>query len=338
MTQEQIEYAACASTPKGEEAPSSATVLQVDNLGINIRDHRAVDGVSLSIRAGEALALVGESGCGKSLSSLAVMGLLPDAAKIAEGSVSLDGTVISNCSQDEYNQLRGRKMSMIFQEPLTSLNPLMRVGEQVMEGLVVHGLSASRAKERALEMFEMVGIPAPETRFNQFPFELSGGMCQRVMIAMALVSEPMLLIADEPTTALDVTIQAQILDLMRRLMGRVNTGLLLITHDLGVVAELADRVAVMYAGRIVEKAGVMELFNSPQHPYTRLLLSSIPGPGNPPKTLLSTIEGTVPDIRHWPKACRFAPRCPESGPECLDVPPLLAETGQGHFVACWKAR
>ena len=320
-----------------ESFENASPVLDVENLGINIRENRAVDGVSLSIRAGEALALVGESGCGKSLSSLAVMGLLPDAAKIAEGSVRLGGREIAGLSPDEYNRLRGKAMSMIFQEPQSSLNPLMRVGEQVMEGLLVHGMSDDAARKRSLEMFEMVGIPAPETRFGQFPFELSGGMCQRIMIAMALVSEPMLLIADEPTTALDVTIQAQILDLMRRLMGRADTALLLITHDLGVVAELADRVAVMYAGRIVEKAPVMDLFASPRHPYTRLLLSSIPGPATPPKTALSTIKGTVPDIRHWPKACRFAPRCPDCEPRCNEVAPPLTRSAPGHFTACWKA-
>jgi peptide/nickel transport system ATP-binding protein len=325
-----------ASPAAGDGRP----VLDVENLGISIRENRAVDGVSLSIRAGEALALVGESGCGKSLSSLAVMGLLPDAAKIAAGSIRLNGREISGLSAEAYNALRGRTMSMIFQEPLTSLNPLMRVGGQVMEGLLVHGAKEAEARRRSLEMFEMVGIPAPETRFGQFPFELSGGMCQRVMIAMALVSEPALLIADEPTTALDVTIQAQILDLMRRLMSKVNTALLLITHDLGVVAELADRVAVMYAGRIVEKAPAEDLFASPRHPYTRLLLSSIPGPGTPPKTHLATIEGTVPDIRHWPKACRFAPRCPECGGRCAEQAPPLVElpAGSGRFAACWQAR
>ncbi len=311
-------------------------VLDIRNLGITVYNNSAVDNVSLHIMPGEALALVGESGCGKSLSSLAVMGLLPDAARIAHGSITLQGTAIQEYSQEVYNTLRGKELSMIFQEPLTSLNPLMRVGEQVMEPLLVHGYTEDEARQHALAIFELVGIPAPETRMQQFPFELSGGMCQRVMIAMALICQPKLLIADEPTTALDVTIQAQILELMRNLMQQSNTALLLITHDLGVVAEMADRVAVMYAGRIVEQAGVMDIFAQPQHPYTQLLLASIPGAHATPKTPLATIEGTVPDLRHWPCACRFAPRCPYAESICTQKAPSMQEYAANHFVACWK--
>ena len=315
------------------------TVLELRSLGVNLRDIPAVDGINLTLYAGEALALVGESGCGKSLSSLAVMGLLPPVASLAPGSsIVLEGKELSGLDEAAYNQLRGKSMSMIFQEPFTSLNPLMPVGPQIMESLTVHGIPEEEARRHALSMMEKVGIPEPGVRFNQYPFELSGGLCQRVMIALALVGNPALLIADEPTTALDVTIQAQILDLMRELMQERNTALLLITHDMGVVAETADRVAVMYAGRIVELADAYTLFSAPGHPYTRLLLESIPGISTPAKTALRTIAGTVPDIRDWAEGCRFHPRCPLASEVCRQSTPPLSPQSSGlhsHMVACW---
>ncbi len=314
-------------------------VLEVRGLGVRLRDIAAVDGIDLTLYAGEALALVGESGCGKSLSSLAVMGLLPHVASLAQGSsIILQGQQLAGLDEDSYNHLRGNRMSMIFQEPFTSLNPLMPVGAQITEVLTVHGVPEAEARARALDMLSKVGIPDPAVRFNQFPFELSGGICQRVMIALALVGNPTLLIADEPTTALDVTIQAQILDLMRDLMRERDTALLLITHDMGVVAETADRVAVMYAGRIVELADARTLFTAPRHPYTRLLLESIPGISTPPKTVLRTIAGTVPDIRDWAEGCRFHPRCPFASDDCRKAAPPLEELpldGRSHKVACW---
>ncbi len=325
-----------APVPSGRGVP----VLELRNLGVRLRDIPAVDGINLTLHAGEALALVGESGCGKSLSSLAVMGLLPLVAKLAPGSsIVLQGRELAGLDEDGYNKLRGRDMSMIFQEPFTSLNPLMTVGAQIMEGLAVHGVSEAEARKRTLDMLDKVGIPDPGVRFDQYPFELSGGLCQRVMIALALAGNPALLIADEPTTALDVTIQAQILDLMRELMHERNTALLLITHDMGVVAETADRVAVMYAGRIVELAEAAELFRNPLHPYTRLLLESIPGLTTPPKTELRTIAGTVPDIRDWAGGCRFHPRCPLASDACRAAAPPLAEqvSASSHMAACWHA-
>ncbi len=316
-------------------------VLELHGLGVRLKDIPAVDGIDLTLYAGEALALVGESGCGKSLSSLAVMGLLPHVASLAEGSsIVLEGRQLAGLDEVAYNQLRGKSMSMIFQEPFTSLNPLMPVGAQIMESLTVHGVSEEEARSRALSMMEKVGIPEAGVRFGQYPFELSGGLCQRVMIALALVGNPALLIADEPTTALDVTIQAQILDLMRELMRERSTALLLITHDMGVVAETADRVAVMYAGRIVELAEAKDLFCSPGHPYTKLLLESIPGISTPAKTTLRTIAGTVPDIRDWATGCRFHPRCPLASDACRQSAPPLSPRPSGdgaHLVACWHA-
>ena len=314
-------------------------VLEVRDLDVRIGSIKAVDGVALRIHRGEALALVGESGCGKSLTSLGIMGLLSHGVSLGERSrVTLNGQAIQGYDEAAYNVLRGRDMSMIFQEPLTSLNPLMAVGPQVMESLIMHGVSESEARERALAELARVGIPDPETRFDQFPFELSGGMCQRIMIALAFVGRPALLIADEPTTALDVTIQAQILDLMRDLMREASTALLLITHDLGVVLELADQVAVMYGGRIVEKASTTDLFERQLHPYAHLLLSSIPRLDSPPKTALRTIAGTVPDIRTPVPGCRFHPRCPLASATCRsEQPELQAHASTGRLVACWHA-
>ena len=313
-------------------------VLELRDLDVIIGQTKAVDGVSFSIRSGEALALVGESGCGKSLTSLGIMGLLPPVARLgASSQVLLKGTNIAGYDETAYNRLRGRELGMIFQEPLTSLNPLMPVGRQAMEALTVHGVGEAEAEERVMAMLRRVGIPDPATRFRQFPFELSGGMCQRIMIALAMVSNPGLLIADEPTTALDVTIQAQILDLMRDLMREADTALLIITHDLGVVTELADEVAVMYGGALVERAPAAALFERQFHPYTRLLLSSIPRLDLPPKMALNTISGTVPDIHTRVDGCRFHPRCPLADERCREQrPELVAAPVPGRFAACWN--
>jgi len=329
------------STQPAPLSNEKKAVLEISRLGVLLRDISAVENINLTLYSGEALALVGESGCGKSLTSLGVMGLLPHIARLApESSIKLLGRELAGLNEAEYNEIRGVEMSMIFQEPFTSLNPLMPVGSQICEALTVHGMSPEKARERTLEMLELVGIPEPGVRFGQYPFELSGGLCQRMMIALALVGKPALLIADEPTTALDVTIQAQILDLMRDLMNKTNTALLIITHDMGVVAEVADRVAVMYAGRIVELADVAELFRNPRHPYSKMLLGSIPGLADEPKAELRTISGTVPDIRHWPEGCRFHTRCPLADDACRSgVPPLTEQPCANgvHLAACMHA-
>jgi oligopeptide/dipeptide ABC transporter ATP-binding protein len=300
--------------------------------------YRAVDGVSFSVGANQTLGIVGESGCGKSVTSLSIMGLVPEPPGIrAGGEVLYRGRDLMRLSRREMEELRGAKLSMIFQEPMTSLNPVYRVGEQIAEGLIRHkGLSKREARERAVEMLKLVRIPSPETRVDSFPHEMSGGMRQRVMIAMALACEPDLLIADEPTTALDVTIQAQILDLMRDLRGRLGAAIILITHDLGVIAEMADQVAVMYAGKIVEQADVTTLFADAQHPYTLGLMASIPRLDADRKRL-STIEGMVPAPNAMPKGCRFAPRCPLADQRCLAEMPPLRALKHGHLAACWKA-
>lgn len=316
----------------------STPVLSVDNLSVSIRGNTVVDGVSLDIRAGEIVSLVGESGCGKSMTAFAVMGLLPKVAKITSGSVTLGGTDLVSIREEERRNLRGTELAMIFQEPVASLNPLMPIGQQIEESLIVHrGVSAKKAKEEAIAMLAEVGIPEPRLRYGQHPFELSGGMCQRAMIAMALICRPKLLIADEPTTALDVTIQAQILDLMKRLRDDTGTSILLITHDMGVVADMADRVAVMYSGRIIEEAPVDAIFANQRHPYTRLLLSTIPRLDGPPKTDLPVIEGTVPDIGDWPQGCRFNPRCPLAAERCMTEQPALEARPDAGRSACWRS-
>ncbi|MFT4181744.1 MAG: ABC transporter ATP-binding protein [Rhizobium sp.] len=311
-------------------------VLAVDDLCVAIHGKPVVDGVSFSISAGEIVCLVGESGCGKSMTAFSVMGLLPPVASISGGAVTLGGRQIKDLDDKALKRLRGNDMSMIFQEPVASLNPLMPVGRQIAEALLVHGgVSGSEAKRRAIAMLEEVGIAEAALRAKQYPFELSGGMCQRVMIAMALITRPRLLIADEPTTALDVTIQAQILDLMKRLRAETGTAILLITHDMGVVADIADRVAVMYAGRIVEDGTVDDIFREQKHPYTRLLLSTIPRlDGSDAKSILPTIRGMVPDIGAWPEGCRFSTRCPLADRECGRMPALSA-AGPGRHSACW---
>jgi len=296
----------------------------------------AVDGVSLTLRRGETVALVGESGSGKSITALSVMRLIPDPpGRIVGGEIWFEGDNLLKKSAKEMRRLRGNRISMIFQEPMTALNPVFRVGDQIVESLVVHQqLSRKEAWEKAIEMLRLTGIPSPEKRAGDFPHQMSGGMCQRVMIAMALCCEPQLLIADEPTTALDVTIQAQILDLMMDLQKRLGMAILFITHDLAVVAETADRVAVMYAGRIVEEAPVGDLFTAPLHPYTRGLLESIPRLDRKPDRLYA-IEGTVPNLLHLPPGCAFAPRCPYAGPRCHRERPVLREVAPGRKVSCW---
>ncbi|HYM74127.1 MAG TPA: ABC transporter ATP-binding protein [Stellaceae bacterium] len=299
---------------------------------------RAVDGIDLTIERGQTLALVGESGCGKSMTALAVMGLVPEPAGcIAAGSIRFAGAELTGLPPAERRAYRGAHIAMIFQEPMTSLNPAFTIGDQIGEGLMRHrGLSRQAARREAIDMLRRVHVPAAAQRADDYPHRLSGGMRQRAMIAMALVCEPALLIADEPTTALDVTIQAQIIDLLRELREVTGTAILLITHDLGVVAEIADTVAVMYAGRIVERAPAAALFASPQHPYTIGLLGAIPLLTGG-RERLATIEGNVPDPLALPPGCRFAPRCPFAEPRCGEVDPVLAEIRAGHSAACLRA-
>ncbi len=304
---------------------------------------RAVDGVSYRVHHGETLAVVGESGCGKSVTSLSVLRLIASPpGKIVSGRLAFAGRDLLGLSEAEMRAIRGNEISMIFQEPMTSLNPVLTIGSQIAEALVLHaGLDQRGALARAVEMLHLVKIPEPERRVTQYPHELSGGMRQRVMIAMALACSPKLLIADEPTTALDVTIQAQILDLMRELKAKTGAAIVLITHDLGVVAEMAQRVVVMYAGRKVEEAPVAALFARPLHPYTRGLLGSIPrlaqeaaGGG---RKRLAEIPGMVPSLKEAVPGCLFAPRCPHATARCAAEYPPLEEKDGGHWVACWEA-
>jgi peptide/nickel transport system ATP-binding protein/oligopeptide transport system ATP-binding protein len=319
-----------------------ATLLDVRGLRTHFRTDRglfrAVDGIDFAIQRGRTVGLVGESGCGKSVTSLSVMGLVPSPPGDVEAEAMLfEGRNVLGLSADERRRLRGGKMSMIFQEPMTSLNPVHTIGRQIVEAILAHTtLSPQAAKKRAIEMLELVRIPSPAERFDDYPHRLSGGMRQRVMIAMALSCEPALLIADEPTTALDVTIQAQILDLLQDLQRRLGMAILIITHDLGVIAEVADEVLVMYAGKIVEQAPVAALFADPQHPYTIGLLGSIPRL-DVERERLATIEGTVPSPNNQPEGCRFAPRCPFADRRCHHEPPPFRALSADHQVACWKA-
>jgi oligopeptide/dipeptide ABC transporter ATP-binding protein len=299
---------------------------------------RAVDGVDLSLERGRTLGIVGESGCGKSVTALSIMGLVPQPpGRIAGGEVRFEGEDLLRLPARRMRDLRGAKLSMIFQEPMTSLNPAFAVGDQVAEALLRHkNIGKKDAHAQAVEMLRKVRIPSPERRARDYPHQLSGGMRQRVMIAMALACDPRLLIADEPTTALDVTIQAQILELMRLLRAELGTAIILITHDLGVIAELADDVIVMYAGKVVERCAAERLFAEPQHPYTIGLLGSIPRL-HLEQARLSAIEGVVPDPAAFPQGCRFHPRCPFAVQKCrTEVPPLLRVRDK-HEAACWRA-
>lgn len=300
---------------------------------------RAVDGVSMSLRAGETLCVVGESGCGKSITALSVMGLVPHPGKVVGGEIMFHDRDLRSISEAELTKVRGNRISMIFQDPSSSLNPVHTVGEQIAEVYRLHkNMNQRQAETASIDMLTATGIPDPEQRMKAYPHEMSGGMAQRVMIAMALACQPEVLIADEPTTALDVTIQAQILDLMRDLQKDFGTATILITHDLGIVAEMADHVAVMYAGQVVEFADVKTLFKSPQHPYTQALLRSIPVIGEH-QEMLEVIEGRVPPLTHLPEGCLFAPRCvprrENNEPRCeTDVPPLF-DLGHEHQCRCW---
>jgi peptide/nickel transport system ATP-binding protein len=300
---------------------------------------RAVDGIDFHVDRGEIMGLVGESGCGKSVTSLSILRLVANPGRVEAGEVIFDGQDLLKLSGDAMRRIRGDRISMIFQQPQSSLNPVWDVGRQIAEVLEIHrGMRRGPARDRALELLRMVGIPDPARRLNAFPHEMSGGMAQRVMIAMALACEPELLIADEPTTALDVTIQAQILDLMRNLRDETGTAIILITHDLGIVAEMCDRVAVMYAGEIVEQTDVTTLFRRPLHPYTRGLIGSIPVVGAV-KEELAVIPGNVPNLIDLPKGCRFAPRCltriEEEVTLATEVHPELLPVADGHEVRCW---
>ncbi|CTQ31999.1 ABC transporter ATP-binding protein [Jannaschia rubra] len=318
------------------EPDAAAPVLDVRDLSLRFRgfDRDLLSGLRYSVRSGETLCIVGESGCGKSVASLALMGLLPPTAvEIGAADVRFCGEPLDLGDQARLRSLRGASMAMIFQEPMTSLNPAFRIGDQIAEAVMAHsGATPAEARERAVAMLRKVGIPAPEERLNEYPHQLSGGMRQRVMIAMALVNDPALLIADEPTTALDVTIQAQILDLIRDLQAETGMATIMITHDLGVVAEIATDVAVMYAGTIVEAGPVERIFNDPQHPYTIGLMSSVPRLSGP-RQRLTTVPGTVPTPQTMPDGCRFSTRCPFARPVCATDPPER-EFGAGHRALC----
>jgi peptide/nickel transport system ATP-binding protein len=319
-----------------------APLLRVHGLVTTFRTElgvmRAVDDVSFDIPHGATVALVGESGCGKSVTALSILRLISSPGRLEAGTIELEGRDLARLSEREMQGLRGSAISMIFQEPMTSLNPVYTVGWQIAEAVRLHRKKTRRqARVRAIELLQLVGMPEPETSVDAYPHQLSGGQRQRVMIAMALACDPKLLLADEPTTALDVTIQAQILALLRDLQERFSMGLLLITHDLAVVAENAQRVMVMYAGRIVENAPVRELFARPAHPYTRGLLDSIPTSGGPVRRRLRAIEGIVPDLRKPPPGCRFAERCPMVIERCKDQEPELLPVRADHGSRCWRS-
>ncbi|MGE6123096.1 ABC transporter ATP-binding protein [Aeromonas rivipollensis] len=322
-----------------------APILEVRDLEVefSVDDGKikVLDGVSFQVAPGQTLGIVGESGCGKSVTSLAIMGLLPRPhGQVVAGSIRFQGEELLSLPPDQMYKVRGNRISMIFQEPMTALNPVQTVGTQLMEVFSLHRPDFSKAqrKEAAIAMLQKVGIPEPAQRFAVYPHNLSGGMRQRVMIAMALACEPDLLICDEPTTALDVTIQAQILDLMKALQAQTGMAIIFITHDLGVVAELCDEVVVMYAGRAVERADIFELFDHPRHPYTHGLMASIPRLEDVPKSLLKTIKGQVPALHEMPAGCRFSNRCPHATEICVSTIPVTEQLSERHAVAChhWK--
>ena len=330
------------------DAALARTVLAIDNLQTHFFTPggvvRAVEGVSWDVRSGETLGIVGESGCGKSVTALSVLRLVANPpGRIVGGAIHFEGKNLLDLSEADMEAIRGNEISMIFQEPMTSLNPLLTIGRQIGEAMVLHrGLSWREAIDEATEMLRRVHIPEPERRVHAYPHQLSGGMRQRAMIAMALSCNPKLLIADEPTTALDVTIQAQILDLMRELQQKTGTAIVLITHDMGVVAENADRVVVMYAGRKVEEASADDLFDTPLHPYTKGLLGSVPNLEvaahlRKQRARLSEIKGLVPSLANLPQGCTFAPRCRFATEQCRAAYPPLEQHRPGHWAACWHA-
>lgn len=312
--------------------------MEVDQLQVGIQDDgiktTIVNGISFQLNEGETLGIVGESGCGKSMTALSLMGLLPPGVEWQGGDIHLNNLHFKDFSKKDWRKVRGKKVSMIFQEPMSSLNPVYTIGKQITEMILNHeDMDGKQAKSRALKMLQLVGIPRPEQVLDEYPHQLSGGMRQRVMIAIAMSCNPEILIADEPTTALDVTIQAQILELMKDLQIKMNMSIVLITHDLGVVAEMCDRVIVMYAGEVIEEAAIVDLFDQPKHPYTKGLLASLPDI-NEQKEYLSSIPGMVPAPGSMPRGCRFAPRCPMVHDRCTEAPPLV-ETESGSKVKCW---
>jgi len=317
-------------------------ILEVDNLKISFKTQLGritpLDGVSFSLSKGETLGIVGESGCGKTITAFSIMRLLPKNAFLGEDArIAFRGKDISTLGKEELQKIRGKSISMVFQEPMTSLNPLYTIGWQISEVYRLHeGLNEDDAMKRSIEMLRLVGIPEPQKRVKEFPHQLSGGMRQRVMIAMALACSPELLIADEPTTALDVTIQAQVLELMNELKDKFSTATIIITHDLGVIAEMCDRVLVMYAGQIVERGDIFDIFDEPMHPYTKGLINSIPKIeiSKKDQKKLSVINGYVPHPSNFPSGCRFRPRCPMAFEKCLEKPPMIESEGH-HSVRCW---
>jgi len=324
-------------------AKNAPPLMEIDNLVVTFGDAssgvRIVDGVSLKLGVAETLGIVGESGCGKSILSLSILRLLPRGAAISGGTIRLAGRELTNISDRDIRDLRGNEISMVFQEPMTALNPVLTIGAQLAEVFRVHqGASRAEARQMAVDALRAVGVASPETRVRSYPAQLSGGMRQRVMIAMALACRPKVLIADEPTTALDVTIQAQILDLIRKLGEDYNTSVIFISHDLGVIAEVSDRVAVLYSGIVVEEAPTAELFDNPRHPYTQGLLAALPQPdAEEAPDQLFEITGTVPAPSARPRGCRFHPRCGLAREKCRTEEPAMEAIGQDHRVACWEA-
>jgi peptide/nickel transport system ATP-binding protein len=314
-------------------------ILEVKDLQVEVatdeKEITLINGVSFTVHKGETIGIVGESGCGKSITSLSIMGLLPLNGKVSNGSINLKGRDLGRLSKKEMRKIRGKEVAMIFQEPMTSLNPVYTIGYQLIEMIRKHmDMSKAEARKHAIKMLELVGIPRADEIVDEYPYQLSGGMRQRVMIAMAVSCNPEVLIADEPTTALDVTIQAQILDLMRDLQKKRDMSIVLITHDLGVVAEMCDRVVVMYAGQVVEESEIEELFENPKHPYTKGLLASIPSLEED-KEYLSSIPGTVPSPDNMPKGCRFVDRCPSAHSKCYAEAPPLFSTENNTKSRCW---